>query len=233
MGEVMGFWDDLKRAGSALNDATDSLFGDDYYTWSCPRCNYKVHNHGSSRHRTGMAEHIYKELQVVKCQSPVLGAGCGYVFGVDPFLAYCRCTCGTLISFEAGKFLGHWKCSCGKLYTLQKHDDPRVHFSCGVSQHNHIYSVPRDFRELEFRTECKVFKPRDIAALALPNFIDRLEVAVLPRVFEKQVQQARIERANEISLLNKMQLNSARRISYRRVIVTSDGIFAEELILEN
>ncbi len=230
----MGFWDDLKRAGSALNDATDSLLGDDYYTWSCPRCSYKVHNHGSDFWPTkAMAERIYKELKVVKCQSPVLGAGCGYVFGVDPFLVYCRCTCGVLISFEAGKFLGHWQCSCGKIYTLQKHDDPQVHFSCGVPRHDHIYSVQRDFRELEFRTECKVFRPKDIAALALPNFIDRLEVAVLPKVFEKQVQQAKLERANEISLLNKMQLNSARRISYRRVIVTSDGIFAEELILEN
>lgn len=230
----MGFLDDIKRAGSALNDATSSLIGDDYYNWSCPRCSYKVHNHGSDFWPTkAMAERIYKELKVVKCQSPLLGTGCGYVFGVDPFLVYCRCTCGVLISFEPGKFLGHWKCSCGKLYTLQKHDDPQVHFSCGVSQHNHIYSVPRDFRELEYRTECKVFKPKDIAALALPNFIDRLEVAVLSKVFEKQVQQAKLERANEISLLNKMQLNSARRISYRRVIVTSDGIFAEELILEN
>ena len=233
MGEVMGFWDDLKRAGSALNDATSSLTGGDYYTWSCPRCSYKVYQCSVSWPTKAMAEHIYKDMQFVKCQSPVLGLGCGYVFGVDPFLVYCRCTCGVPVSLEPGKFLGHWKCECGKLYTLQKHDDPQVHFSCGVSQHNHIYSVPRDFREPQLRTECKVFRPKDIAALALPNFIDRLEVAVLPKAFEKQVQQAELERANEISLLSKTQLNSARRISYRRVIVTSDGIFAEELILEN
>jgi hypothetical protein len=229
----MGFWEDIKRAGSALNDAVDSATGDNYFKWACPRCGYKVYACPVSWPKKSMAEHLYKDMCVIRCESPVLGLGCGFLFGVDPFRVYCRCTCGHLTSYARGEFIGHWICECGKPYTIQRFDDPLVHFSCGVPNHNHVYSVPRNFDQERLETDCKTFSIGEVANLALPNFVDRLETAVLSIVFEKQIQQAQMERLREIGHLADFRLSGIRRASYRRVVVTNEGVLAEEIVLES
>jgi hypothetical protein len=81
-----------------------------------------------------------------------------------------------------------------------------------------------------------VFSPQELLELQLPNFVDRLETAVLPQsVVHHMEREIERERKNQLARLgySAAPRASGRRIAYRRLTIRTDDVIAEEIIYED
>ena len=173
-------------------------------------------------------------------------ASCGFEFGIDPFSGYVRCTCGSLSKLADG-FEGRHLCDCGKLFAVQRRDSSEVYLRCfnnGVGSHScKTYTVWEKHRLEEI---ARIHQPmfgsgcgpetqlmiNEALKHQLPNFVDRTETAVLP-LFAIHDLQRQEERRLRAQLENFGPLQSAgRKVTYRRITIDSNGVIAEELIIE-
>ncbi len=229
----MGRWDDLKRAGAALNAAVSAATGDDKFEFRCPRCSTKTYHCDLSWPSESAAFDVYKRLSIVSCSSPVLGLGCGYNYGIDPTVAYCRCRCGTLQSLGSIP-TGWWVCAgCQQPFCVNKHDSTSILMSCGRPGHSCAYEIPRGSRidPSGIHTRCGVVPFNQVAALCLPNFVDLLETAVLPVACDRELLE--LPAARRSSLIDpRERAVTGRAVAYRRAVMTVSGNLVEERVYD-
>jgi len=186
------------------------------------------------------AEATYKANPLLICPR------CQFEFGVDPFRGYVRCTCGGLNVLASG-LEGIYECNCGKAFSVQRHDSPDVKFSCCKGRQKGVHLCYKYFsygkNQLQsaarnggtFKAGCVPEMELALSELLkhqLPNFADRTETAVLPQIAIHD-----LERQGERALRAQLESfvparSTGRKVTYRRITIDSNGIVAEELIIE-
>lgn len=232
----MGLWDDVKKAGRLYSD----VVGDSHFSFRCPNCSRVCAMGGNLLTPKSQAEAMYKANPLLICPR------CNYEFGVDPYRGYARCTCGSLNTLVDG-FVGAYECQCGKDFAIQRHDSSEVYFGCfkGKQRGVHLCSyvcrieksvlqnVARDRGKISGGCPLAIDLPiNEVLKFQLPNYADRTETAVLPQIaiHDLQRQGERQLRAQLESFVPAR--SSGRKITYRRITIDSNGIIAEELIIE-
>jgi len=237
-GGIMGFWDDAKKAWKTFDD----ISGDSYFRWRCPSCGRQIYPEGRPRSR-GKAEQYYKELNMLTCS-------CGWTFGTNPEIPYLRCVCNSLWGIKSlGEVVGVWTCdNCSRRLGVQRKDDTKVFFTCPCKRPgcNTYFNLER--AELQDRERngiltnigCERAYEKSLAvsgllSLQIPNYVDRLETAILPMVVEHELErQSERQLKAHLAALGYEGPSASRpgRITYRRIVITNEGTLAEELIIE-
>lgn len=239
----MGFWDDLVKTGRALDD----ISGNSQFKFRCPNCGIVGrYLNWSDQPPANEVREWYRE-RICECE-------CSYQFGVDPDCAYIRLPNGHL-AVATASVEGVYE-SEGILFVIRHHEDTDIYHRCPCTAWGRngrmckkyyqttpgelfsIYSLANGVGpfECEYRMSKSMFSPQEILELQLPNFVDRLETAVLPQSAVHQLEREMERRHN--SQLARLGYSAApraggRRIAYRRLTVRSDEVIAEEIVYED
>jgi len=240
----MGFWDELVKTGKALQD----ISGNSQFRFRCPNCG-KVGKYENWSNQPPLSEvrAWYRELICV-CE-------CSYQFGVDPDRAYIRLPNGHL-QVATEEVEGVYETE-GLFYVIRHHEDTDIYHRCpctrwssnnGKMCKRYYQTSPNSLFSpaalangvgpfsCEYRMSKTMFSPQELLELQLPNFVDRLETAVLPQSVVHQMEREMERKHN--SQLARLGYSAApraggRRIAYRRLTIRTDEVIAEEIIYED
>lgn len=235
----MGFWDEAVKAGRLVSD----FAGDSHFNFRCPKCQEvttarKWGEFPSKRH----AMEWYRDRKFNVCNQ------CSWKYGIDPDRAYIRCPDGDCTQAHEGVVGVYW--ACGRPFVITKHDDRDVYFRCpctqrmctSVSQIAQTQLIGHPATEKRIQVRCQsdpnlklVISADDVMRLQLPNYVDRLETAVLPQAavhaLERELDRQHKNRLSRLGYQGSHEVQG-RRVSYRRLTIRSDEAVEEELVFE-
>lgn len=235
----MGLWDEALKAGKLFSD----FAGDSQFNFRCPNCGSVASalkwSEFPSKHR---AAEWYRDRKFNVCSN------CSWKYGIDPDRAYIRCPDGDCTQAHEGIVGVYW--TCGRPFVITKHDDRDIYFRCpctyrmctSVSQvsQSHLIGHPTSGRKI--RVHCQsdsslelLISVDDVMRLQLPNYVDRLETAVLPQsavhALEREMVRLHKGRLATLGYQNAHEVQG-RRVAYRRLTIRSNEVIDEELVYE-
>jgi hypothetical protein len=235
----MGFWDELVKTGKALDD----ISGNSHFRFRCPNCG-KVGRYHDWTYQPPASEvaEWYRE-RWCECE-------CSYCFGVDPDRAWIRLPNGK-VQLATKEVEGVYE-SYAIFYVISHHEDTDIYFRCPCIYKTRNWNSCGRYHKMtrieffsakqhgpfqcEFPMIKSVFSTEELLELQLPNFVDRLETAVLPQSVVHQLEREMERRHN--SQLARLGYSAApraggRRIAYRRLTIRTDEVIAEEIVYED
>lgn len=230
------------RCGHAESYLPD-FFSDSGGSGTCGRCSYQYGLHPESvffRCICGVGVYGIGIDSVSPLEAFAWGCNaCGRtMFVSEPSSLSCAYLCGEngcaqiyFYSFDDAKFLieGSFLCACSRrIRPPSKHVGQEVSIRCpGCLQ---VWAFKKSDWEEVLGCGHRVNRSKFESRL-LPNIIDRVESPLVSTGMSNEL--AYRERlSTQTAQLERRLGSEPRRITYRRIIVTSEGMLAEELILE-